>query len=78
MVDWPRGAKDELVQWENNLRRRSGLVLDELVHVRVIWMIRMIRPLLQWWLGPICSGFGPLPQCRREGIPQWPNSKGDN
>ena len=29
MVDWPRGAEDELVQWENNLRRRSVLGLEQ-------------------------------------------------
>ena len=46
VVDWPRPAEDELVQWENNLRKRSVLVLDELVAVREI---RMIRPLLRWW-----------------------------
>ena len=36
VVDWPRGAEDELVQWENNLRRRSVLVLSELVGVRML------------------------------------------
>ena len=40
-------ARDELVQWMNSLRRRGVLELDELVCMRVI---RMIRPLLWWWL----------------------------
>ena len=27
---------------------------------------------------PIYSGLGPLPKYEREGIPQWPDLKGDN
>ena len=48
MVWWIASwAKDELVQWMNSLLRRGVLDLDELVCLR---MVRVIRPLLWWWL----------------------------
>ena len=47
----------------NSLRRRGVLELGELVDVRMEWIQSKVRPLLQWWLGPIYSGLGPLPKC---------------
>ena len=76
MVWWIASwAEDEKLQGKNILLRRGVLVLGELVWLGMIWMI---RPLLWWWLVLFIEALVLFPNIEQEGIPQWPNSKGDN
>ena len=63
-------AELEQVQGKNSLRRRGVLGLYELVKVPI--------PFLWWWLVLFIEALVLFPNIEREGIPQWPNSKGDN
>ena len=72
-------AKDELVQWMNNLLRGGVLELDELVCLRMVQMTRprMSRSLTTVVSSPIYRGPGPLPKCLGRKGSQTDNLKGD-
>ena len=42
------------------------------------WLQSNLSCLLQWWLVLFIEAPVLFPNIEREGIPQWPNSKGDN
>ena len=71
-------AEDEQLQGKNSLLRRGALVLGELVCVSGPNDPFDPSPSPTMVASPIYRGPGPVPKCRREGIQQRPNSKGDN
>ena len=80
MVWWIAScAEDEQLEGKNNLLRRGVLVLGELVWFRMI-SLSLDQPIsfLWWWLVLFIEALVLSPNIEREGIPQRPNSKGDN
>ena len=45
--------------------------------VRVL-LVLVFGPLLLWWLVLFIEALVLSPNFERDGIPQWPNAKGDN
>ena len=53
-------------------------MLGELVDVRMEWILSKMSCLLWWWLVLFIEALVLFPNIEREGIPEWPNLKGDN